>query len=112
MAQLNRIALIFIAMSVLTCVLAEELWFYSGEFDDMDVLSILEAQAEQEVDCYMKRGPCTLEQQRIADSIREAIRTNCRRCTPKQKQQIQLITDWYKSHMPQNWELIVANVDL
>ncbi|KAL6262592.1 hypothetical protein P5V15_005386 [Pogonomyrmex californicus] len=107
MARLNHIA-VTIAMSVLICVLAEEL--YSDRFDDIDVLSILQ---NKEVrmgyyNCFMKLAPCTSpEQIELTGTFSEAYQTKCKKCTEKQKKRMQVIEEWYVNNEPDEWKLII-----
>ncbi|XP_011159677.2 ejaculatory bulb-specific protein 3 [Solenopsis invicta] len=114
MARLNRIALLVVVTSVLMCILAEELELYPSELDDIDVVKILENDAERkgELNCYLKREPCAEEFNKYTEIFREAVRTNCKRCTEKQKEHLETITNWYKKNQPDNWELILENVNL
>ena len=65
MARLNCIALLIVATSVLTCVLAQ---LYSELDDQLDVPKILANDAERQgiVDCLLKKAPCTELQQKCA----------------------------------------------
>lgn len=66
MAQLNYVVLI-IAMNVLMCVLAEEL--YPERYDHIDVQAILENKElrDEYYFCLMEIAPCkTLEQKEIS----------------------------------------------
>jgi len=60
MARLSRIALI-IAMNVLICVFAEEIKFYSDQYDDTDIeAEVLSIKDERDAyyNCFMKKAPC------------------------------------------------------
>ncbi|XP_011693343.1 PREDICTED: ejaculatory bulb-specific protein 3-like [Wasmannia auropunctata] len=108
MAQLTRIALI-IAINALMCVLAKE-ELNSDQFENFDVLSILRNKTllDEYYNCFMEIAPCkTLEQQRLTAAFGEAYRTKCRKCTKKQIEILNTITDWYNLHEPEKWRLVV-----
>ncbi|KYN23321.1 Ejaculatory bulb-specific protein 3, partial [Trachymyrmex cornetzi] len=109
MTQLSRIALI-IAMNVLMCVLAEE-ERYSDQYDYIDIQFILQNKEirEEYYNCFMEIAPCkTPEQEGIAELFSEAFQTQCRKCTKKQTENLNLVTDWFVKNEPELWKLIVA----
>ncbi|KYM98240.1 PREDICTED: ejaculatory bulb-specific protein 3-like [Cyphomyrmex costatus] len=108
MARLRCIALV-IAMNVLMCVLAEEL--YPNRYDYVDIQSILQNKdiREEYYNCFMELAPCTTpEQKGITEMFSEAFQTKCRRCTKKQIENMDMVTNWFVTHEPERWELIVA----
>lgn len=44
----------------------------------------------------------------ISEIFSEVLQTKCKRCTEKQKQNMDLIVDWYVKNKPKDWEAIVA----
>ncbi|XP_029162634.1 ejaculatory bulb-specific protein 3-like [Nylanderia fulva] len=106
MIRLNCIvSLIGIA---LLCVLAEEL--YTDQYDDIDVKNILsnEKLRLQYYNCYMDTGPCiTSDAKFFRDVAGEALQTQCKRCTEKQKEMMDTIIGWYSENQPVQWENIV-----
>lgn len=38
----------------------------------------------------------------------EALVTNCKKCTEKQKEHLNAITEWFAQNEPENWNRIVA----
>ncbi|XP_077273209.1 ejaculatory bulb-specific protein 3-like [Temnothorax americanus] len=107
MARLSYIVLI-IATNALICVLAEEL--YSNRYDHLDVRTLLQNAELREAyyKCFMELAPCTtLAQQRLTAVFSEAYQTKCRRCTQKQIENMNLVTDWFVTNEPKKWRLIV-----
>jgi len=69
MTRLSYIVL-FIAMNILLCVLAEE-EFYPNTYDNVDIKAVLENPElrEEYHKCYMETGPCKTPEQRIITGI-------------------------------------------
>jgi len=38
----------------------------------------------------------------------EALQTQCKKCTQKQKELLDIIVDWYTKNKPKEWEALVA----
>ncbi|KYQ48384.1 Ejaculatory bulb-specific protein 3 [Trachymyrmex zeteki] len=109
MAQLSRITLI-IAMNVLMCVLAEEK-LYSDRYDYVDFQSVLQNKdlRQEYYNCFMEIAPCkTPEQEALTGLFSEAFQTKCRKCTKKQIENMEIITNWFVTNDPERWKLIVA----
>ncbi|EGI69191.1 PREDICTED: ejaculatory bulb-specific protein 3-like [Acromyrmex echinatior] len=109
MTQLSRIVLIS-AMYVLMCILAEE-ELYSDQYDYIDIQSILQNKElrEEYYNCFMETAPCkSPEQETITELYTEAFQTKCRKCTKKQIENMDMVTNWFVTNEPEKWKLIVA----
>ncbi|XP_029173007.1 ejaculatory bulb-specific protein 3-like [Nylanderia fulva] len=99
MARLSFIVAIIVA---LTCVFAETL--YSDRYDDVDVVAIFNnpKMREQYYKCFMDLAPCkTPDSKFFKEIIGEALNTECRKCTEKQKQNLDYVMDWYTKNNPE-----------
>ncbi|CAL1680393.1 unnamed protein product [Lasius platythorax] len=107
MARLSYIvAIISIA---LTCVLAEE--FYSNRYDDVDVSGIFNNPKlrEQYYKCFMDLAPCKTADAKFFKGIfGEALQTECKKCTEKQKQTLDYVIDWYTKNNPAELQALIA----
>ncbi|KYN34954.1 Ejaculatory bulb-specific protein 3 [Trachymyrmex septentrionalis] len=109
MSQLSRIVLI-IAMYVVMCVLAEE-ERYSDQYDHVDIQAIIQNKElrKEYYNCFMEIAPCkSPEQQNLTDMFSEAFQTKCRKCTKKQIENLDMVTNWFVTNEPETWKLIVA----
>ncbi|KAM3963212.1 chemosensory protein 8 [Aphomia sociella] len=61
--------------------------------------------------CFLDQGPCTAEGSDFKRVIPEALRTNCGRCTPKQRVLIRTIVQAFKTKLPDIWEALVQKHD-
>nr|UDM59699.1 putative chemosensory protein 6 [Corcyra cephalonica] len=61
--------------------------------------------------CFLDQGPCTAEGSDFKRVIPEALRTNCGRCTPKQRVLIRTIVQAFKTKLPDIWGGLVEKHD-
>ncbi|XP_012542182.1 putative odorant-binding protein A10 [Monomorium pharaonis] len=105
MILLNYMTIISFA---LTYVVAQEL--YSDKYDaDTDVMSVLENEElrNQYVGCIMETSPCVTEDAKFYKEIfAEIIETNCKKCTQKQKDDNEIIKDWFTKNKPDEWQAL------
>ncbi|XP_011872329.1 PREDICTED: ejaculatory bulb-specific protein 3-like [Vollenhovia emeryi] len=108
MARLSYIVIIGVALA---CALAEEL--YSDRYDDVDVSSILQNDKKRAeyYGCLMDTSPCiTGDAKFLKEVYGEAVLTNCKKCTEKQKNILNAISDWYTTNRPDEWNAVVAKI--
>ncbi|XP_012533222.1 ejaculatory bulb-specific protein 3 [Monomorium pharaonis] len=108
MARLSCIIMI-ISLALMYVVAEEEL--YSDQYDDIDAASILQNDKlrDQYYACIMETMPCvTADAKFFKEIFSEALQTNCKRCTEKQKNKMDLIVDWYTKNRPDEWQAAVA----
>ncbi|XP_014482498.1 PREDICTED: putative odorant-binding protein A10 [Dinoponera quadriceps] len=90
-----------------------EVELYSDKYDDIDIINILnnDKLRDQHRKCYMGKGPCpTADMKFYKEIIGEALVTKCKRCTEKQKQNLDKLTEWYTTNRPEEWEEFVATL--
>lgn len=44
----------------------------------------------------------------ISEVFSEALQSNCKKCTEKQKEMMDLIVVWYTTNKPDDWQALVA----
>ncbi|EFN81740.1 ejaculatory bulb-specific protein 3 [Harpegnathos saltator] len=96
----------------LMCVYAEE-ELYSDKYDNIDIDGILnnDRLRNQHRRCYIGLAPCiTADMKFYKKFIGEAIATKCRRCTEKQKQNLNKLADWYVTNKPEEWNEFIAKM--
>ncbi|XP_072766205.1 ejaculatory bulb-specific protein 3-like [Anoplolepis gracilipes] len=107
MARLSYIiAIIGIA---LVCVFAEEL--YSSQFDDVDINAVFNNPKlrRQYYKCMMDIAPCrTADAKFFKEIFGDALQTECRKCTEKQKQILDFVIDWYTKNNPAELQAMIA----
>ncbi|XP_011701602.1 PREDICTED: ejaculatory bulb-specific protein 3-like [Wasmannia auropunctata] len=107
MARLSFILTIVVV--TLACVLgAEET--YSDRYDDVDIEGILANQKlrEQYYNCFIGNAPCrTADAKFFSGVLGEAMQTQCKKCTEKQKALLDRMADWYTTNKPDAWEALI-----
>ncbi|KAG5308016.1 PEB3 protein, partial [Acromyrmex insinuator] len=105
-----RLSLIVTIIAVaLACVFAEE-EFYSDRYDDININEILanEKLRTQYYNCFLGTAPCkTADAKFFAGVIGEAMQTQCKKCTEKQKNLLDILIDWYTKNKPEEWEAFI-----
>ncbi|XP_072759633.1 ejaculatory bulb-specific protein 3-like [Anoplolepis gracilipes] len=104
------ICMIAIIGIALMCVLAEEN-MYDDKYDDVNVSEVLanDKLREQYYNCFMDIGPCvTADAKYFTNIVDEAIQTQCRKCTEKQKNMLDQVSDWYTKNQPEKWNRLIA----
>jgi len=56
---------------------------------------------------YIKIELFILSCYNFLEFIGEAVRTNCKKCTEKQKVILARVIDWYKKNQPDQWNVFV-----
>ncbi|XP_078041889.1 chemosensory protein 1 [Augochlora pura] len=111
--QFNLIFLTIAMSAMLVSSFAEEDGseeMYSSKYDYINVDEILanEKLRKQYENCYMDISPCnTPESLYLKERLPEAFTTNCRKCTPKQVEFFNKVTDWYKANDMETWNAVV-----
>ncbi|KAG8041730.1 hypothetical protein G9C98_007034 [Cotesia typhae] len=83
---------------------------YSDKYDHIDVDAILRNPRQRNgyYNCFAEMGPCvTADAKFFRDHFPEAIVTNCKKCTPKQLENFDKLTDWYTTHELNKYNALV-----
>nr|AGI37363.1 chemosensory protein 2 [Cnaphalocrocis medinalis] len=61
--------------------------------------------------CFLDQGPCTPEGADFKKTIPEALKTDCAKCTPKQRELIREVVSGFQSKLPEVWAELVKKHD-
>ncbi|XP_049877113.1 allergen Tha p 1-like [Pectinophora gossypiella] len=61
--------------------------------------------------CFLDKGPCTPEGTDFKKRIPEALRTNCAKCTPKQKELVRTVVRGFQQKLPEVWQELAQKED-
>nr|QNL14941.1 chemosensory protein 4 [Aulacocentrum confusum] len=93
----------------LSAIVAQEL--YSDKYDHINVDEILANSRLREsyLQCYLRSGPCvTADAKFFRDTFAEAVLTQCVKCTARQTEIFNKITDWYTKNEPEKYNMVIA----
>ncbi|XP_041984365.1 allergen Tha p 1-like [Aricia agestis] len=81
---------------------------YNPEFEKFNVKEIIENDRllKNYGNCFGNKGPCTPEGTDIKKLIPDALKTNCAKCSPKQRQLIREVIHAFQRKQPALWESI------
>lgn len=98
-----------VLLTVFVYVHADE-ELYSDKYDYIDPREILnnDRLRAEYYNCFMDTGPCvTPDAAFFKGNFPEAIVTHCKKCTEKQKQNFEIMVEWYTEHEIQEWNALV-----
>nr|QCX43091.1 chemosensory protein csp11 [Helopeltis theivora] len=61
--------------------------------------------------CFLDQGPCTAEGADFKKTIPEALKTDCAKCTPKQRELIRTVVKGFQTKLPELWAELVKKHD-
>ncbi|CAG9795803.1 unnamed protein product [Diatraea saccharalis] len=61
--------------------------------------------------CFLGNGPCTSEGKDFKDIIPDALKTECAKCSPKQRQLIKTVIRGFQDKLPEMWTELVKKYD-
>ncbi|KZC11372.1 PREDICTED: ejaculatory bulb-specific protein 3-like [Dufourea novaeangliae] len=106
-----RYYIVLLSFCLLAWAHAEEL--YDDKYDDIDINEILsnERLREQYYKCFMDTAPCvTADAVFFKANLPEAVATQCKKCTEKQKNTFDVMADWYNKNQPDKWTAFIERM--
>ncbi|XP_047997310.1 allergen Tha p 1-like [Leguminivora glycinivorella] len=61
--------------------------------------------------CFLDKGPCTAEGSDFKKLIPDALKTNCAKCSTKQRNLIRVVTKGFQNKLPEMWKELAAKED-
>ncbi|XP_043277879.1 ejaculatory bulb-specific protein 3-like [Venturia canescens] len=103
------LVLSFGLVGLIMCCAGEELYSSKYDYVDVDAILAVPRQRAQYYRCFSGEGRClTPDAKFFKDHLREAIVTNCRRCTEKQKKWFNKVSIYYAENEPEKYKALVA----
>ncbi|XP_071448260.1 ejaculatory bulb-specific protein 3-like [Hetaerina americana] len=86
---------------------------YTSKFDSINLDEVLASDRllKNYFDCLMDRKPCTAEGSELKARLPEALKTECAKCTPKQKEGAEKAIRYLMKNKPDMWEELTAKYD-
>lgn len=102
---------VLIALSMAVCATAEEK--YTTKYDNIDVDEILKSDRlfTNYFKCLVDTGKCTPEGRELKKSLPDALKTECSKCSEKQKQNTDKVIRFIIDNKPEEWKELQAKYD-
>lgn len=86
---------------------------YTSRFDNVDVDRILNTKRlfDSYFKCLMGEGKCTPDGKELKTLLPDALKTNCEKCTPKQRDGTDRVLRFIVKNKPEEWEKLRAKYD-
>ncbi|KAH8402317.1 hypothetical protein KR009_011357 [Drosophila setifemur] len=102
-----------IALLVLGVALVAAEEKYTTKFDNIDVDEILKSDRlfTNYYKCLIDTGKCTPEGRELKKSLPDALKTECSKCSEKQRQNTDKIIRFIIDNKPEEWKVLQAKFD-
>nr|XP_032520037.1 ejaculatory bulb-specific protein 3-like [Danaus plexippus plexippus] len=102
---------VIILATLITLVLTQDT--YSSDLENFDIDELLENDRllESYGKCLEYKGPCTSQGREFRKLMPEAIRTNCLKCTLKQREMVRKAAKALNVKLPKIWNELVKQED-
>ncbi|XP_061396799.1 ejaculatory bulb-specific protein 3-like [Musca vetustissima] len=86
---------------------------YTTKYDNINVDEILASDRllNNYFNCLMERGSCTPDAQELKRAIPDALKTECSKCSEKQKKIIDKVIHFLIEKKPEHWKELQAKYD-
>lgn len=104
---------VLIAIIVTLAVVAARPETYTSRFDNVNVDQILNTKRlfDSYFKCLMDNGKCTPDGKELKKLLPDALRTNCEKCTEKQRDGTDRVLRFIVKNKPEEWEQLKAKYD-
>ncbi|KAH8261260.1 hypothetical protein KR044_006024 [Drosophila immigrans] len=103
---------IFVILAVaIACVAADEQ--YTTKYDNIDVDEILKSDRlfQNYYKCLIDTGKCSPEARELKRSLPDALKTECSKCSEKQKANTDKVVRFIIDKKPEEWKVLQAKYD-
>ncbi|QCX75495.1 Insect pheromone-binding family, A10/OS-D [Streptomyces sp. YIM 121038] len=86
---------------------------YTARFDNVDVDQILNSKRrfDNYFNCLMDKGKCDPDAKELKRLLPDALRTDCEKCTPVQRDAANTVIEYTFSSRPAEWSQLSAKYD-
>nr|AIX97047.1 chemosensory protein 7 [Monochamus alternatus] len=103
--------LVYLAIFLSAAVVGEEM--YSSKFDNIDYEEIIKSDRllKNYANCLLDKGGCTAEATELKRILPDALKTDCAKCSERQKKGAKKIIQFLVNNKPDLWEQLMAKYD-
>uniref|UniRef100_A0A182W790 Uncharacterized protein n=1 Tax=Anopheles minimus TaxID=112268 RepID=A0A182W790_9DIPT len=86
---------------------------YTDKFDNIDVDRVLSNDRilNNYLKCLLDKGPCTQEGRELKKTLPDALKTNCEKCSEKQRTSSRKVITHLEDRKPQEWKKLLDKYD-
>ncbi|XP_012340063.1 ejaculatory bulb-specific protein 3 [Apis florea] len=108
--KVSIICLVFMAAIVLVAARPDE---YTSKFDNINVDEILHSERllNNYFKCLMDEGRCTAEGNELKRVLPDALATDCKKCSEKQRDVIKKVIKFLVENKPEMWDALANKYD-
>ncbi|XP_061396797.1 ejaculatory bulb-specific protein 3-like [Musca vetustissima] len=105
------VAVIALASMAILAVSAEDK--YTTKYDNVDVDEILKSDRlfKNYYNCLIDQGKCTPDARELKKSLPDALKTECSKCSEKQRQNSDKVLRYIIDNKPEEWKVLQAKYD-
>ncbi|EDW01928.1 ejaculatory bulb-specific protein 3 [Drosophila grimshawi] len=102
---------LLVTLAIIVCVNGDEK--YTTKYDNIDVDEILRSDRlfNNYFKCLIDTGKCTPEAKELKKSLPDALKTECSKCSEKQRQNSDKVLRHIIDHKPDEWKVLQAKYD-
>lgn len=116
LSRLDHLQMKYVLIAILVTlavVAARPETTYTSRFDNIDVDKILNTKRlfDSYFKCLMEQGKCTPDGRELRQLLPDALKTNCEKCTAKQRDGTDRVLRFIVKNKPEEWKLLTAKYD-
>ncbi|XP_018898412.1 ejaculatory bulb-specific protein 3 [Bemisia tabaci] len=110
---MSKYVFVLCVVAALAAVVSSADDFYSDKYDNIDLDSILASKRliRNYMNCFQGKSPCTPEGTYLNQVLPEALKTECAKCTEKQREGAVKAIKKLSAEYPEEWKEITDKLD-
>ncbi|XP_034943489.1 ejaculatory bulb-specific protein 3-like [Chelonus insularis] len=107
-----KIAIVFLAVVAIALARPDDK-MYTTKYDNIDVDGILASNRllNNYVNCLMDKGPCSPEGKELKSLLPDALESECKKCSEKQKAASEKVIRFLVNERPELWNKLAGKYD-
>ncbi|XP_029726819.1 ejaculatory bulb-specific protein 3 [Aedes albopictus] len=110
---MKSLCLIVFGVAALAATVSAQQQKYTDKFDNINVDQVLSNDRilNNYLKCLLEKGPCTQEGRELKKTLPDALRTNCEKCSEKQRTNSRKVISHLESKKPAEWKKLLDKYD-
>lgn len=110
---MKSLCLIVFGVAALVATVSAQQQKYTDKFDNINVDQVLSNDRilNNYLKCLLEKGPCTQEGRELKKTLPDALRTNCEKCSEKQRTNSRKVISHLESKKPAEWKKLLDKYD-